>query len=214
MDDGEQDIPLSEMIRLCTSDVEKERNRGLRYFIEHYKKFLYKIMWDQYKTWGLAQKGIDFEQMEGDIISEIFLELLRNDCRTLKGFNAVDNRTAFLGFLSTIARRTTIKVFVQNLGKFPMVELPEDLPSGDTPIDRRELFESIVYVLRAKSGKLDRNLERDIFIFNLYAIHDYTQEMVNHHPVLKKYGHRVYDNVLTRKKEILRQYGKGLFSEY
>ncbi len=210
MDNHNQKTPISEMLQKCTSTSDAERHEGWKLLIGRYRNLIYKTGIRKFEDWSFKQKGLQFLDVEVDFINQFFITLFEDECRVLKGFNAVHSDIAFMCFIRTIAERVAKRIFVSYFGQRVATDNLEHVPDTSQPsFAHQQFFEELGSMLRKKSGKLDRNLERDILIFNLYAFHDYNKEMIDTHPVFKQYGHRVYDNVLTRSKEKLRQSGKN-----
>lgn len=71
-----------------------------------------------------------------------------------------------------------------------------------------EMYDHTVRQLRQSNGK-KRNLERDINIFHLYTMADFSEDMILSIPCFKDMGHRVVDNVVNRIRKILKNIADG-----
>jgi hypothetical protein len=83
----------------------------------------------------------------------------------------------------------------------------EDLKQyiGSIPFDSRwELRESIISMLRSVWSNSRQNAERDILLFQLYALADFPLNLIKSLPCLENVGPRVLDNVTHRMRQQLR----------
>ena len=138
-----------------------------------------------------------------DIVSETFITLHK----AITSYRETEDEKKFLFWLTTICNRTAShflrKQFISTVIENEIQEIQEYYKVLQTDV-RWELFENIVLDLREFSGKQKRNLERDITLFNLYTISDFSTHMIERTPCFHSIGHRVVDNVINRTRDVLK----------
>ncbi len=207
------DFSLTDILEACTDPSSRFYNLAWSKFVARYKNYIYKVIYNRCKLWHFEQMPHDQSEFVNDIASDVFLLLTRNNCRALKQYKARHSETAFRGYLATISDRVTRRT-LQRQRVFTSYDdaLLTNEP-GTTQETKWQAFDYLVAVLRHKAGKQERHLERNILLFNLYTLEDYTKEMLQMPPIFRGMGHRVVDNVVSRAREKLDQDDKNYLRE-
>ncbi len=194
---------LREIINYISERNSGNYELGWLEFTKRYKNSIYQVVTRRVLSWNVPRLRRQLSDVVNDIVSEIFIILIKS----IPTYREVDNEKQFLYWLTTVCNRATShylkKQFISTVTDFEIEDVREyfKVLQFDT---RWELYESIVNQIRNMSGKNKRNLERDIGIFTLYTVSDFSQEMILHNPCFKDMGHRVIDNVVNRFRESLK----------
>jgi hypothetical protein len=193
----------------CCSDIASPRwEAGWREFIKRYKKFIYNKVAQRCSIWGVPRIQRQFSEFVNEIVDTVFVTLCKNDCQALRDFEARENERRFFAWLATICERTASRHIRALLKESLLDEKKEEVLRDFHSLDsgtRWELHEMVVTELRTFSKRKIGNLERDIHIFQLYVLADFSETMVRAHPCLKTLSHGVVHNVIYRMRNILVQ---------
>ena len=186
-------------------------------FERKYERFIYKKIAERCAALRPPRLQLQFSETVEDILSDVKVALLKEECRSLREFRHKESEPVFLAWLKQIAFRTTRSYLRRNYKAFfstvDAESLEFTLPSAPqtTGLARKEAFTQIVEALRRQAASNARNTERDIFIFLLYTLSEYNARMFADHPLFKGLGHRVVDNVVNRTRDRLAAH-RGLVS--
>ncbi len=180
-------------------------------FENRYDRFIYKKIAERCAAMRPPRLCLQFSATVEDILSEMKVTLLKHDCRALRNFRGKHSETIFLAWLKQIAHRTTRAYLQRNYKEYfsetetmslDFVHCADQQNEGQA---RREAFQEIVASLRSLAACNARNTERDINIFLLYTLSEFNADMFMSHPLFKRIGHRVVDNVVNRTRDRLAQ---------
>lgn len=209
-----KDTNLQELLELCTDESSADHKAAWTEFIYRYKKYIYKVVRNRYLAWGRKSTDITFADIVDDIVNDVFLVLYQDGGHALQLFKARTSEKAFRGYLATIANRLTkrkLKKYLIPRAVYNVVETPEQ------PVVHKEaqwqFFDYIVGIIRKRAGKNQKHAERDLLIFNLYVLEEFTREMIEAQPLFRNMGHRVVDNVVGRTKQKLDQDDENILRE-
>jgi hypothetical protein len=194
---------LQETLQDCTDPSSPSFDRAWNSFIDKYKNYIYKVIHNRCQLWHQDRGPSDLSDTVNDAANEVFLLLYRRNGRALSQFKAIHSETAFRGYLATISDRVARRTLQREK---IYASFDDSLQIKDKSISqesRWQVFDYLVSILRFKAGKQERNIERNILLFNLYTLEDYTKEMLQKPPVFRGLGHRVVDNVVGRSREKL-----------
>ncbi len=210
-----KDISLHELLEICTDESSANHQSAWAEFIHRYKPYIYKVVQNRYLAWGQKSTDITFADIIDDIVNDVFLILFQDGGRALQLFNARNSDKAFRGYLATIANRLTKRKLTKYLipGAVHDVADTSEQQPGIEKEARWQFFDYIVNRIRKKSGKNQKHTERDILIFNLYLLEEFTREMIEAQPLFRNIGHRVVDNVLMRNKRKLDRDDENILRE-
>lgn len=198
-----EDFSLEDLIKACTDPSSPLFDRAWHTFIKKYKNYIYKVIYNRFKTWHQNHLPYDLSERVNDIANDVFLLLSRNNGRALAQFNATHSEKAFRGYLATISDRMARRA-LQKSNLFTSLDESRQLKDQSMSQESKwQIFDYLVATFRAKAGKQERHPERNILLFNLYTLDDYTKEMIAQAPVFHGMGHRVVDNVVGRLRDKL-----------
>jgi RNA polymerase sigma factor (sigma-70 family) len=197
------DFKLEENLRFMGKSKSNQYEQCWRAFLKNYKNFIYHVVTKRVLTWNVPRLRMQLSDVVNDIVSEIFITLHKS----ITSFRETDDEKKFLFWLTTICNRTAShflrKQFISTVIENEIQEIQEYYKVLQTDV-RWELYENIVKDLREYSGKSKRNLERDITLFNLYTISDFSHHMIELTPCFDSIGNRVVDNVINRTRDVLK----------
>jgi len=200
-------INLNDLIELCCATHESYRDQAWMVFIKRYKMYIYNKTYSVCRSWNVQRLKGNLSDTVNDIVSEVYAQLVVNDCRALQSFLNRDNERMFLSWLGVICSRCVDRYVRKkyneslSLNDFDLVEKYV----GSLNFDKRwELYEFYIQKFRDSSKTTRKNLERDINIFNLYTWGDFDSRMIKLHPCLNTLGPRVVDVVVNRMRNYLR----------
>lgn len=202
---------MRELIVCCCDRSSDEWELAWREFDCKYKNYIYKVIINGLKRYqreipAIKERLLDFVN---DAFGQVLTTLVDNDCRVLRQFRELDSEPTFLRWLAKISN-SAVSHQVQAYNRKILVGekvLPKskDNPSEEIDFDFRwRLYEHNVVLLRENKRSRKPNLERDIFIFHLYTLWDFSSEMLKHTPCLRGIGPRVVDVVVNRARAFLR----------
>ncbi|MBN1465035.1 hypothetical protein JXA02_04690 [candidate division KSB1 bacterium] len=196
-----QEFQLADVLQSCADRSSPAFERASFYFIHKYKNYIYKIVCKRCSLW-FQDPPAEMSEIINDIVSDVFFLLFRRNARALTQFKATDSEAAFRGYLATISDRMAQRKLQK---KVVHTSLSDHVVKNYTicPEAKWQIFDYIVQVLRLRAGKNGRHTERNILLFNLYTLEDYTREMLMSMPLFRNIGHRVVDNVICRSREKL-----------
>ena len=196
------DFDLKEILKHISNPNSPNYELSWRNFLRKYKNFIYHVVTKRVINWNVPRLKMQLSDVVNDIVSEIIITLYKN----ISSYRETEDEKKFLFWLTTICNRTAShflkKQFVTSFIENEIQDIQEYYKVLQTDV-RWELYESIVRDLRESSGKNKRNLERDIALFNLYTISDFSPQMIAITPCFDSIGHRVVDNVVNRTREVL-----------
>jgi len=204
---------LKNILRDCTKRSSPAYEKAWHLFIDKYKNYIYKIVYNRCCLWNLNYAANDLSDVVNDIAHDVFELLVRSDGRALAQFKATHSETAFRGYLATISDRVA-KRTLQRTRVYTSFDDTLQLKDESLQQDARwQVFDYLVSILRHRAGKQERHLERNILLFTLYTMEDYTKEMLQKAPLFRDIGHRVVDNVVGRYREKLTREDKNNLRE-
>lgn len=175
-----------------------------RDFTKRYKNFIYNVVTRRVLTWNVPRLRNQLSDVVNDIVAEVFIILIKS----ISTYRELENEKKFLFWLSTVCNRAAShflkKQFISTMTDQEIEDVQEYYKVLQTEA-RWELYESVVKDLRESSSKSKRNIERDITLFNLYTISDFSPQMIESTPCFDSIGHRVVDNVVNRARESLKE---------
>lgn len=195
---------LNEIINYISTKNSEHYEIGWREFTKRYKDFIYQVVTRRVLSWNVPRLRLQLSDVVNDIVSEIFIILIKS----IPSYREVNNEKQFQFWLATVSNRAASqylkKQFISTMTDLEMENLQESYKVLQFDV-RWELYESVVKQIREFSGKSKRNLERDITLFSLYTMSDFSPEMIKFTPCFQNIGHRVLDNVVNRTREILKE---------
>lgn len=196
-----KDISLEELLNICENPSSPDFQAGWFELLRRFQRFVAAIAMQHYQAWDKNRNAIDQSEVVQDIVNTVFLKLFRRDCHALKTFQARHSQRAFCAYLATITTRLTtrkLKIYINPEilhNAFEMVDKPQN--------DKKttwQFFDFIVKRLRKRAGKKKVFIERDILLFNLYTLADFTTDMILAQPLFRDLGPRVVDNAVFRNR--------------
>ena len=198
------DSSLKDILKNISKTNSENYEQCWRDFTKKYKNFIYQVVTRRVLSWNVPRLRNQLSDVVNDIVAEVFIILIKS----ISTYREIDNEKKFLFWLSTVCNRAAShflkKQFISTMTDQEIVEVQEYYKVLQTDV-RWELYETIVKDLRESSGKSKRNIERDITLFNLYTISDFSPQMIEFTPCFDSIGHRVVDNVVNRARETLKQ---------
>jgi hypothetical protein len=194
---------LKEFLEICTNCSSKSLDHASRLFINNYKNYIYKIVYKRCSSWYQEQLPPEFSEIVNDIVNDVFFLLFKNDAKALRQFKAKHSEKAFRVYLATISDRMAKRTLQKKSCHAALNELPEIKDEGFSQNTRWQIYDYIVAILRLRAGKQERFIERNILLFNMYTMEDFTKDMLQAAPVFHNLGYRVVDNVVGRSREKL-----------
>lgn len=194
---------LKEFLEICTNCSSESLNRASRLFINNYKNYIYKIVHKRCTLWYQDQPPPELFEIVNDIVNDVFFLLFKNDAKALTQFNAKHSEKAFRVYLATISDRMAKRTLQKKSCHASLNEVFEIKDEGFSQNTRWQIYDYIVAILRLRAGKQERFVERNILLFNMYTLEDFTKDMLQVAPVFRKLGYRVVDNVVGRSREKL-----------
>ena len=206
------EFTLEGMLAICTNQKSGQFDEGWRFFVEKYKKYMYKIAHKACSQWRAKRLIRQKNDVVHDIVLEIFAELCKDDYVLLKRFNKRTNEEAFRAYIGVISRRIANKKLAKLFPGILDLNSPDDRPewlAQESPPIKREIYESVVEQLRSVSSS--KKNERDILLFNLYVFADFNPGQIRKQPLFCDLGDRVVDVVVHRtRKELLQAREKNV----
>jgi len=195
---------LKEILEHISDNNSDYYEQSWRKFTKQYKDFIYQVVTRRVLSWNVPRLRNQLSDVVNDIVAEIFIILLKS----ISSYREIDDEKKFLYWLTTVCNRAAShflkKQFISTMIDNEIEDLQKYYKVLQNDV-RWELYESIVRDLRESSGKSKRNLERDISLFNLYTISDFSHQMIEFTPCFDNIGHRVVDNVVNRTRDILKE---------
>lgn len=207
------DFSLNDILEACTNPSSPSYNLAWSKFVARYKNYIYKVIYNRCKLWHFEHIPHDLSEFVNDIANDVFLLLARNNGRALKQYKARHSETAFRGYLATISDRVTRRTLQRRRVFVSYDDALQTNEPGTSQETKWQAFDYLVAILRQKAGKQERHRERNILLYNLYTLEDYTNEMLQKAPIFRGIGHRVVDNVVSRAREKLDQDDKNYLRE-
>lgn len=193
-------------------------------FLERYRFTIESAARHRCRGWNARSLDMQLSDVVNDVISDVLLILCKKDCKALADFRGRDSEEQFKGWLRVVASRAAGRR-LKNKAFQRVIITDEDGERNDLPdyvikdylsgLERDqvwELYEDWVHTIRDVKGSRKGNTERDIHIFMLYTLSDFTQEMICDLPGFadpasgEKLGHRVVDNVVNRLRNLLKEH--------
>jgi len=202
--DKSSNSTLREILKHISEANSVYYEQSWRKFTKQYKDFIYQVVTRRVLSWNVPRLRNQLSDVVNDIVAEIFIILLKS----ISSYREIDDEKKFLYWLTTVCNRAAShflkKQFISTMIDNEIEDLQKYYKVLQNDV-RWELYESIVRDLRESSGKSKRNLERDISLFNLYTISDFSHQMIEFTPCFDNIGHRVVDNVVNRTRDILKE---------
>jgi len=202
--DKSSNSTLREILEHISDNNSDYYEQSWRKFTKQYKDFIYQVVTRRVLSWNVPRLRNQLSDVVNDIVAEIFIILLKS----ISSYREIDDEKKFLYWLTTVCNRAAShflkKQFISTMIDNEIEDLQKYYKVLQNDV-RWELYESIVRDLRESSGKSKRNLERDISLFNLYTISDFSHQMIEFTPCFDNIGHRVVDNVVNRTRDILKE---------
>jgi hypothetical protein len=197
------EFQLADVLKSCTDRSSPAFERACFLFINKYKNYIYKIVCKRCCLWYQDWPPAEMSEIINDIVNDVFYLLFKRNARALAQFKATDSEVAFRGYLATISDRMTLRKLQKKVIHASLHDIYVTKQQTITPEARWQIFDYIVHVLRLRAGKNGRHIERNILLFNMYTLEDYTRDMLRLPPIFRNLGHRVVDNVICRAREKL-----------
>ncbi|MBN1559748.1 hypothetical protein JW998_05830 [candidate division KSB1 bacterium] len=197
------EFDLADVLKSCTDRSSSAFERACFLFINKYKNYIYKIVCKRCSLWYQDWPPAEMSEIINDIVNDIFLLLFKRNARALAQFKATNSEAAFRGYLATISDRMALRKLQKKVIHASLKDIYITKERTISPDAKWQIFDYIVQVLRMRAGKNGRHIERNILLFNLYTLEDYTRDMLQLPPIFCGMGHRVVDNVICRAREKL-----------
>jgi len=200
--------PLAELLECCSESSLACWECGWREFLRRYGRFIYSKVAQRCTSWRNPRVQRQLSDLVNEIVDAVLANLYKNDCQALRNFTARDNERMFLAWLATICVRTTnrrLRALIRDqLIDDDLPEVADSLSGADAHV-RWELYEMVVAELRNYPKRKTDNLERNIHLFQLYVLGEFSEMMIRNHPFIYDLGARTVSNVVTRFREYLRE---------
>lgn len=207
------EFQLTEILQDCADPSSPRFEQSRRMVVKKYKSYIYKIVYKRCTSWYDHPLPVDLTEMVDDIVNDIFLLLFQKNARALVLFRARHSEMAFRSYLATISDRIAQRNLHKQFLSLSIDELKEKKEYAISQDTRWQIFDYLVTIFRLRAGKQERHVERNILIFTLYTIEEFTKEMMNCTPIFRNIGHRVVDNVVSRMREKLNEEDKNNLRE-
>jgi len=199
---------LSELLDCCSDSSSLCWDCGWKEFLRRYSRFIYSKVAQRCASWRSSRVQRQLSDLVNEIVDAVLANLYKNDCQALRHFTAHDNERMFLAWLATICVRTTnrrLRALIRDqLIDDNLPEVADSLSGADVHV-RWELYEMVVDELRNYPKRKTDNLERNIHLFQLYVLGEFSEPMIQCHPFIYDLGSRTVSNVVTRFREYLRE---------
>ena len=199
-------MSLQQLLVYCTDNHSPYWQNAWNEFINRYKNYIYKIVIRVCNDWHIERLQCQKSDFINDIVSEIFLELFKNDTRVLKSYKNLDQEHLFLIWLSTLSTRMARRNIEKHFRNDTILTDWDDFKSFREYLQPDlcwELYDMTVNILREKHNS--ENKERDIHIFMLYTWSNFSNDIIHKLPFFKFLGKRVIDNVVNRLRNTIRK---------
>jgi len=162
-----------ELVKWCARD--KQNHHAWAEFIARFDETIRRGIF-RFKNMLVNQKDSDFRyKIMEDLIQDVYHQLLKNDCKALKGFRG-KNENSFYLYLTIICKNTTLN-YLKSKGSqedhTPHYDSEKDEASSNNPSG--EQIDLISYINSFASGK---KKERDRLILKLHFIDDFSPEEI------------------------------------
>ncbi|HQV31442.1 MAG TPA: hypothetical protein PKV71_06180 [Calditrichia bacterium] len=200
---------------LTTPQNRREYERAWGEFMERYGSFIERKVRQRVYTYRASRLPLQAGSVVDDAIMDVYTLLCQDNAQALANFRNPDNEFMFLSWLGIICRNATGRLLRKYFSREFLEETegvipPELQQSIDARAEFAEIYEEVVAQLRVSRPK---SSERDIHIFLLYTFSEFDREHIEALPYLGDIGHRVVDNVVNRRRKILRELqGSGQLS--
>ncbi len=208
-------LEIVELIKLCCANDKEAWDTFIQCFHRRIMLYVHRIvcMYDI--------KSLN----ESEVVQEVFLKLLANECRKLKEFKG-DTEASFISYLFNITRSTTLDIMRKETAEkrsAPMVSLDlpisvngeemflaEALPNKkdscfSLEINKKILCEKIIKTLKANFSS------HEIKIFCLHTIYGFSANEIAKMPTIDLSRLNV-QAIIFRTKEKLRKYTYNMFN--
>ena len=91
----------TELVRHCAND--KRNKKAWLEFLSRYKNLVYNTIIQECKNSDLHKNCFQFDETVKDLVQEVYLKLLQNDCKALKVFKG-ESENSIYSYLRIIAR--------------------------------------------------------------------------------------------------------------
>ncbi len=199
-----ESIDLKSLIDNCTKNPNsREWNQAWETLIDRYKIYVYSVILRQCHKQNINDYGYSPRYIADDIYSMFLVKLCKNQAKSLKSLKTRNNEKVLRAFLATIANRVAIN-HIKYLKLRKTRPIFEDSENELVHIDIEwEIYQHIIEILRQEAGPQEKNLERDILLFNLVTLEGFEKDSLDCQPIFRKLGHRVIDNVIHRFRQRL-----------
>ena len=208
MKGNETSLSFRQMLDACSDPGSSHYHEAWREFMNRYKSLIYGQVQMQVHRWNIPRLGLQRNETVDDIVSDVCRRLYQHNCRALRNYRERDNENKFKSWLATTARRAAIGHLSRNYRRCLIEEEIENLAGTFAPLRaevRSEIYEYVVQELRDAPKNNTRTLERNINIFTLYIMAEFSKPMIFAHPCLGGTGDRVIDNLINRMRKSLRE---------
>lgn len=213
---SENDMPtpsspfaLQKMLNGCCDPSSPGWERSWNDFIQRYKRFIYFRVNGFCRAWKSPHVQKQLSDIVNDVVEIVFEKLCVEEHKTLRSFAGGDNEQAFCSWLTTICYRTSNRYLRQKW--FDVVRDDEAFATREDKFTEsfeasREIYETIVALLRRLPKRKTDLRERDINIFALYTFAGFSEPMLRASGCLESVGPRVVDVVVHRLRKELAPY--------
>ena len=197
------EFQLDRILEICTNRSSPHFERACMLLINRYKNYIYKIVYKRCSLWYDNPLPAEISEIIDDIVNDVFFLIFKRNARALEQFKATESETAFRGYLATISDRMAQRILQKKIIHASLETAHETKEHAISQNGRWQIYDHLIRVLRLRAGKQERHIERNILLFTLYTMEDYTRDMLKAPPIFSSLGHRVVDNVIGRSREKL-----------
>lgn len=142
----------TELVKRCANSL--NNNSAWLEFFSRYKQCIYYTIIHECQKNEVKKYCFQFEETVKDLVQDVYLKILENDCKALKQFRGESENSVY-SYLKMIAKNV-VKNYITKMQaqKRPQVEI-----SLDTPIMLTDENEPIYYKDRKKSTSFDTEQE-------------------------------------------------------
>ncbi len=203
-------LTLRETLRYCCDPASPYWDYAWKQFNKRYKLFIYASVKRTCCAWRAPHVQKQLSEIVNDVVEIVFEKLCVEGYKVLRSFEGGDNESAFHCWLATICHRASNRYLRQKWFDSVMDEnaIPPDKEGSFTESFEmiREIYETLVVLLRRLPKRKTDLRERDINIFLLYTFAGFSERMLRVSPCLKYLGYRVVDVVINRLRKELGPY--------
>ncbi len=175
-------------------------------FVKRYKEFIWQKVNYRCSQLKIPRLSRQRSEVVGDVVSEVFLKLCKDECKALRSFRGHNNERVFLSWLGVICKNTcdnVMKVQFKRIISDRDVSNFQDASAFELDTTW-ELYETVLKILQTSVTKKMKQRRRDIKIFFMYVWDDVSANAFQSHRFSKQISLRALHTIVYRMRKILR----------